>query len=141
MTPDGRNRTTVSFIEDRQEETMELHEYLEEKVDESDHEIIRTNVLNATRNFQHRVNAFIKEIIYGSNNPMEVKNLSYKVEFQGRGAGHIHGVLWVKLSKFEEEPKEFEHLTTSFRKLKEDKNLEDWEKDDLARFVDKFITC
>ena len=121
VTNEGTNKTTVKFIEDGQEETMELREYLETKVDESEHEMIRTNVLNATRNFQHRVNAFIKEIIFGENNPMEITNLSYTVEFQGRGAGHIHGVLWAKLSKFEEQS---ENLKVAFSKLRETKHLE-----------------
>ena len=78
VTPERNNKTTVKFFEDGQEESMELHEYIEEKVDESEHEMIRTNVLNATRNFQHRVNAFIKEIIFGENNPMKITNLNYK---------------------------------------------------------------
>ena len=62
--PDGSSLTTVKFNEDGQERTMELHEYLENKVDESLHEILRTNVLNATHNFNHRVNSFIKDIIF-----------------------------------------------------------------------------
>ena len=107
---EGSNKTFVKFIEDGQEHTLELHQYLEEKVDESEHEMIRKNVLNATRKFQHRVNAFIKEITFGENNPMKIKNLSYKVEFQGRGAGHIHGVLWANLKQFEEKSDEFKHL-------------------------------
>ena len=27
----------------------------------------------------------------GHNNPMAIENFSDKMEFQGRGAGHIHG--------------------------------------------------
>ena len=49
--------------------------------------------------------------------------MSYKVEFQGRGAGHIHGVLWVNLSLFEKHTEDklpkFTHLTLAFRKMKE----------------------
>ena len=32
---------------------------------------------------------------------MMVEYFSYKTEFQDRGAGHVHGVLWVKLYKIE----------------------------------------
>ena len=32
---------------------------------------------------------------------MHVKNYTYKVEFQDRGAGHIHGTLWLRLDKVE----------------------------------------
>ena len=99
---DGISRTTVKFIEDGNELTMELQQYLEEKVDESQHEMIRTNLLNATRNFQHRVTAFIKHIMCGDNQPMKIRNLSYKVEFQQRGAAHVHGVLWLNSRRLEQ---------------------------------------
>jgi hypothetical protein len=58
-------------------------------------------VLLATRYFNHRVKAFISNIAMGGGNPMMVEYFSYKTEFQERGAGHIHGVLWVKLYKIE----------------------------------------
>ena len=116
-----------------------------EEVDESLHELIRTNVLNATRNFQHRVDAFIKNIIFGKNNPMHIKNLSYKVEFQGRGAGHIHGVLWADMLKIQKGEKsnepEFQHLSKAFRKLRENEPLEEKEIAELEKYVDKFVTC
>ena len=37
----------------------------------------------------------------GKNNPMHVKYFTYKVEFQDRGAGHIHGTLWLGLDDIE----------------------------------------
>ena len=40
-----------------------LKTFLLEDVDDSMHEMIRTNVLVATRNFHHRVEAFKKEIL------------------------------------------------------------------------------
>ena len=57
--------------------------------------------MNAARNYNHRVKAFINEIVLDKNNPMAVKHYSTKVEFQGRGAGHNHGTLWVDLKKME----------------------------------------
>ena len=32
---------------------------------------------------------------------MNVDKYSYKVEFQDRGAGHVHGTLWVNLHEIE----------------------------------------
>ena len=32
---------------------------------------------------------------------MTVEYFTYKVEFQERGAGHIHGTLWLKLERIE----------------------------------------
>ena len=78
-----------------------LKTYLEHYVDDSRHEMIRTHVLNASRNYNHRVKAFINEIVLDKNNPMAVDYFSTKVEFQGRGAGHNHGTLWVNLDKME----------------------------------------
>ena len=42
----------------------------------------------------------------GKNNPMVIKNFCDKMEFQGRGAGHIHGVAWSDLKKVSELIKE-----------------------------------
>ena len=35
----------------------------------------------------------------GYNNPMSIENWCDKMEFQGRGAAHIHGVAWCNLEK------------------------------------------
>ena len=40
-------------------------------------------------------------IVLGENNPMLVEYYTYKVEFQDRGAGHVHGTLWLKLERME----------------------------------------
>ena len=97
MDPEGREQVTVEIK--RGEDIIKLpwKQYLKEYVNDSQHELIRKNVLTATRNFQHRVETFRREIIFGRNNPMCVRHISYRVEFQGRGAGHIHGVLWLDL--------------------------------------------
>ena len=80
---------------------MEMREYLDKHVDSSCHELIRRNVFIATRNYTHRVKAFIKDIIMDKNNPMCAQYWSTKVEFQGRGAGHNHGTIWVDIDKLE----------------------------------------
>merc|ERR1711954_195056 len=80
---------------------MELREYLSNNVDTSLHEMIRRHIFIATQNYQHRVKAFITNILQDKNNPMHVEYWSTKVEFQGRGAGHNHGTLWVDMDKIE----------------------------------------
>ena len=109
--------------------------------------MIRTNVLTATRNFQQRVEAFKKEILYGKNNPMIIKHLSYRVEFQGRGAAHIHGVLWLNIKEMEKS--EIFHakgisdgiLSTAFRKLRDDEKLTEDEKAAIVILTDMFVSC
>ena len=90
---DGSQETIVVCNKDGVEINKEMSLFLEEDVNESLHEMIRTNVLTAARNFHHRVESFRKEIMMGANNPMKIKYISYRVEFQGRGAAHIHGTL------------------------------------------------
>ena len=78
-----------------------IKQFMEEDVEESLHELVRGNVLTATRYFEHRVKQFINKIMMGKNNHMHVKYYTYKVEFQDRGAGHVHGTLWLGLNKIE----------------------------------------
>ena len=78
-----------------------IKQFMDEDLDESLHELVRGNVLTATRYFDHRVKQFINKVVMGKKNPMHVKYYTYKVEFQDRGAGHIHGTLWLGLDDIE----------------------------------------
>ena len=51
----------------------------------SAHEHIRKNILLATRNFQFRVQTFVKNVIHNKKSELRVKYHSYRVEFQMRG--------------------------------------------------------
>ena len=101
---DEGNPTTMVYVEyekNGKSNTKKLREYIEEEIDESFHESIRGHVLLATRYFNHRVKAFMKDIVMGGGNPMHVDKFTYKTEFQERGAGHVHGTLWVKIHVIE----------------------------------------
>ena len=50
----------------------------------------------------------------GKHSPMKVQFYNYRVEFQLRGAGHIHGVLWCDLPELENE---FPGLSDTLTKL------------------------
>ena len=147
-----------SIQEERIEEEVEvqlengsvksLKAFLQEDANDSIHEMIRSNILTATRNFVHRINCFKRDIMMGSNNPMCINKFSWKVEFQGRGAGHIHGTLWCNLTKIkledtqtDESGRETEHLEKAFKALRENKELTYEEEKSLTKFVDKFTTC
>ena len=69
-----------------EEEWRDIMDIIKE-FDDSQHEILRQNVLTSTRYFNHRVRQFISKILLSANNPINVKFYSYKVEFQQRGAG------------------------------------------------------
>ena len=49
-------------------------------------------------------------------NEMHVEFYNYRVEFQMRGAGHIHGVLWIDFDAFlnDDRNKEFSKLKEAF---------------------------
>ena len=72
-----------------EEEWRDIMDIIKE-FDDSQHEILRQNVLTSTRYFNHRVRQFISKILLSSNNPINVKFYSYKVEFQQRGAGNFN---------------------------------------------------
>lgn len=80
---------------------LPLHDYLQTQEAKSVHQILRNNVVTATRNYKHRLQTLIRKIILHPNNPMSVKYYSTKLEFQGRGAPHNHGVLWLDIDKLE----------------------------------------
>merc|ERR1711867_341862 len=99
------------------------------------------NVLLATRNFQHRVDTFKREVIFGRNQPMKIRHLSYRVEFQGRGAGHIHGVFWVDLTEIRVKDVDTIVLKNAFEKLRHRKALDEEEVDAIEKFTDMSTTC
>ena len=78
-----------------------LEQFIKEDVEESYHELIRGNVLTATRYFHQRVTQFLKTIVMAKSAPLKVKYYTFKVEFQDRGAGHVHSVLWLDTEALE----------------------------------------
>ena len=62
-----------------------LREFLDDDIADSKHELIRGNVVMATRYFHHRVKSFISKIVMSKSNPMHVTNYTFKTEFQERG--------------------------------------------------------
>ena len=147
---------------------MDIQQYLDEEVKESLHEIIRGNVLLATRYFNYRVKKIMDIVAMGHNNPMMVQYYTYKVEFQERGAGHIHGTLWLDLKRMEKlirtangdlvideniekdssdvdenshkNEKPFEGINSAFKKMKNNQELTKTEKEALKNFIDEFTT-
>jgi len=89
----------ITWVSKSNGECKLLQAYLEEDEDESFHELVRRNIMIATRNYKHRFDAFIKHIVMDKSNPMSITHWSTKLEFQGRGAPHNHGVLWADLQK------------------------------------------
>ena len=139
---EGREQVAVEVQqEDGKTARIPWKQYMQDFVPRSKHEMIRQNVLLATRNFQHRVEAFRREIIFGRNNPMRVRHISYRVEFQGRGAGHIHGVLWVDMKELDLEDVCNEVLQEAFDKLRHSQELDEYEARSIEKFTDAFVTC
>ena len=76
-----------------------------------------------------------------------IKHISYRVEFQGRGAAHIHGTLWLdikeieKSAMFKEKNRGGGNLSEAFRKLRDNVELSREEKNAIVTITDLFITC
>jgi hypothetical protein len=79
-----------------------LEEYIKTEMDVVVHELLRRNVVTATRNYQARVQALMNTIVRSPRNPLSVKHFASKLEFQARGAGHNHGVLWLDIERIEQ---------------------------------------
>ena len=91
---------------------------------ESKHAFIKKNLLNATLTFHHRVKMFVKNIIMSKGNPMCINYNSYKVEFALRGAGHIHGVLWMDWKNFTAlEKGKVDLIEDAFKKIRNDEPI------------------
>ena len=90
-------RYDVKMIDGRWQQVIEgkssngdwkpITKFIEEDVNKSHHELIRGNVVQATRFFDNRVKCFLRDIVMKKSNPMSPQFYTYKVEFQARGAG------------------------------------------------------
>ena len=98
---EGNWDTIVEVRKNKEDNYKPMKSFIEDDIEETLHELVRDNVMTATRYFQHRVKQFIRTVMMGKNNTMNVKYYTYKVEFQDCGAGHIHGTLWLSLDKIE----------------------------------------
>ena len=162
VTIDGR-QTYVYEARTANGEWKPLKQFIQEDVEVSFHELIRGNVLTATRFFQHRVQQFLSKIVMAKSAPLPVSKYSYKVEFQQRGAGHVHGVMWLdtdSLSKKVRTPegnlvdmtnanlfpgqtldRPFEGVDEPFKKIRRMEPLNSKNRTVLTKLIDEFSTC
>ena len=132
------------------EETMSLQEYLVDKTfcNDTKHAQIKKNVLTATRNFDNRVKEFMKHIVMAKENPMNTKLFNYRVEFQARGAAHVHGVLWMDFDEALPNNLYSNIIESAFNKFRHDENLTPERSNDImishyiivVLYDDKFST-
>ena len=91
---DGREIVEI----EHEQQWIELGDFLKDNY-QSQHEFIKEHVLSQTLTFDHRVQEFIQTIMMSKSTGLPVKYYSYRVEFQLRGAAHIHGTIWVDFEK------------------------------------------
>ena len=114
-----------------------MEEFLQKEYPEL-HKLVRENVFTITKVFDKRVHNFIKHIIFGKNGPMKARHYQYRIEFQSRGAGHTHGVLWLNLEHLESG---FPGIKNIFKNIKNNKNFDDNQMTTIRSFIDTFISC
>ena len=107
---------------------------------------IRDNIIDATRNFNTRVQAFLKAEVMNKFSEMPVKFYSYRVEFQARGSPHILGVLWLDLEKIVEREvsngdSRFEYLQSALKTIGENNIPDDNEREAVAAYCELFVSC
>ena len=72
---------------------------------------------------------------------MKVRHISYRVEFQGRGAGHIHGVLWLDLKEMKITKVKNSDLQDGYNRLRHNLPLKTEQLTAIENFTDAFVTC
>ena len=117
-----------------------LHKFIKEKYPNNRdlHELVKDNVFTITKVFDKRVRNFINEIIRGKNGPMKNRHYQYRIEFQSRGAGHAHGVLWLDLSALDTD---FPGIKEIFQNIRTNAPFDIDQSSILRRFIDSFISC
>ena len=131
------------WVQEEGKQRERLKDYLKS---ERLHELVRENVLSITMNFDKRVHKFMQHIVMHKSSPMKTQFYHYRVEFQARGAGHIHGVLWIDIPELEkmrdkEDQLMFKGLQVAMEKLKYNKDLTKEDKAVLAKLADTFVSC
>ena len=77
-----------------------------------------------------------------SCNPMNFQYFSYKVEFALRGAGHIHGVLWVDWNRsLDLLDIDVSKIRSALDKIKNEEEISPDEEKSFCKFADEFISC
>ena len=105
---------------------LSLNEYLS-KTGQTLREIIMSETFLVTRMFDQRVKKFVKYVLMERGpKGLKLKDFMYRVEFQGRGAPHIHGCAWIK----DDVMKSFLEPGTFNYKISE-----------LPKLINKFISC
>ena len=97
----GHN-VTYEYKQGREEvfvDGVSLEDFLQQDQNQSKHDFIKDNILRQTLVFDNRVKEFISTIMMNKEGPFCVKYYNYRVEFQLRGAAHIHGTIWVDFEK------------------------------------------
>ena len=78
----GKQNVTVEVKIDGENVEMPWQDYLKSYVEEGKHQMMKRNVLLATRNFNHRVEAFRQNVIFGPNNMMRAHHISTGWSFE-----------------------------------------------------------
>ena len=100
--------------------------------------LLSENVLDITRNFDHRVKSFRKNIMYAPQSKLKIIDHQDRTEFQARGNAHIHGAAWSDLKELEDL---YPGLKLAFLKLKERNHLNTNDVKSLISFLKEAITC
>ena len=69
---------------------------------------------------------------------MRNRHYQYRIEFQSRGAGHAHGVLWLDLSALDTD---FPGIKEIFKNIRTDAPFDTDQTTILGKFIENFISC
>ena len=69
---------------------------------------------------------------------MKARHYQYRIEFQSRGAGHTHGVLWLDLKELDSD---FPGIKDIFKNIKNNEHFDDDQMVTIRNFINTFISC
>ena len=83
-------------------------EYVENLSDREKNRLISENVVQSTLHFQKRIDKIFTlmkhDFFKGISETYQVSSYFYRIEFQQRGAPHVHSLLWMKNRKGKDAP-------------------------------------
>ena len=83
-------------------------EYIDNLSEREKNRLISDNVVQSTLHFQKRVDKLFplmqRDFFEGDQEVYHVSSYFYRIEFQQRGAPHVHSLLWLKNKKNEDAP-------------------------------------
>ena len=125
-------------------------EYIDNLSDREKNKLITDNVVQSTLHFQKRIDKMFSlmqhDFFKGEKETYHVTSYFYRIEFQQRGAPHVHSLLWLKNQDNEEapnfwiDPSEFDQNEDESKKTEKHQQIKEERIKKMEQFADLLIS-